>query len=90
MPGLRDATLEATLPVPFLRKVIARLPEALRPKPTRHSFVLGIDADGKVRYNLQDPAGRYAPITSVEEHGGTLYLGSIIEPCLGRIARPTP
>ena len=90
MPGLRDATLEATLPVPFLRKVIARLPEALRPKPTRHSFVLGIDADGKVRYNLQDPAGRYAPITSVEEHGGTLYLGSIIEPCFGRIARPTP
>jgi sugar lactone lactonase YvrE len=90
IPSLRDATLEATLPVPFLRKVIARLPEALHPKPVRHSFVLGIDADGKVRHNLQDPAGRYAPITSVEEHGGTLYLGSIVEPCFGRIARPTP
>jgi sugar lactone lactonase YvrE len=88
IPSLRDATLDATLPLPFLRKMIVRLPAFLRPKPTRHSFVLGVDSSGKVRYNLQDPGGRYAPITSVQEHGGKLYFGSIIENGFGRIARP--
>jgi sugar lactone lactonase YvrE len=89
IPSLRDATLDATLPLPFLRKMIVRLPEFLRPAPTRHSFVLGVDKDAKVVFNLQDPGGRYAPITSVQEHGGKLYFGSIIEHGFGRIARPS-
>lgn len=84
----RDATLDALLPNPFLRKVVARLPRFLQPAPQRHSFVLGLDRDGKVVHNLQDPAGRYAPITSVQEHGGFLYFGSIIEHAIGRYPRP--
>ncbi|MFM1919670.1 MAG: hypothetical protein RLZZ303_1304 [Candidatus Hydrogenedentota bacterium] len=84
----RDATLDALLPHPFIRKVIARLPRILQPAPKRHSFVLGLDRDGKVVHNLQDPAGRYAPITSVQEHGGFLYFGSIIEHAIGRFPRP--
>lgn len=75
-------------PRPFLRKMVMRLPAMLRPKPVQYAFVLGIDHEGTVRHNLQDPAGAYAPITSVQEHDGKLYFGSIIESAFGRIDRP--
>lgn len=75
---------------PFLRSVVMRLPAALRPKPVQYSFVLGIDASGSVLQNLQDPSGTYAPITSVQEHDGMLYFGSIIESAFGRIPVPAP
>lgn len=73
---------------PFLRKVIWRLPDALKPKPVHYGFVLGIDADGKIRHNLQDPDGSYAPVTSVEEVDGTLWLGSLSAEGVGRLPRP--
>lgn len=84
----RDPQLDAMLPSPFLRKVVMRLPSFLRPAPQRHSFVLGVDRDGTIVHNLQDPAGAYAPITSVEEHDGMLYFGSIIEDAFARIPVP--
>jgi sugar lactone lactonase YvrE len=84
----RDPTLDRLLPWPFLRKVVYRLPEFLQPAPRSFGFILGVDAQGTVVHNLQDPEGAYAPITSVQEHGGFLYLGSIIEPAFGRIPAP--
>ena len=39
---------------------------------------LGIDSEGNVKYNLQDPSpNSYSPITSVEEENGVLYFGSL-------------
>ncbi|MBI2432461.1 MAG: SMP-30/gluconolactonase/LRE family protein [Candidatus Hydrogenedentes bacterium] len=84
----RDATLDRLLPHPFLRKVIRRLPRSLQPGIQRYSFVLGLDGDGKVVHNLQDPGAEYAPITSVQEADGFLYFGSIAEAAYGRFPRP--
>lgn len=82
----RSAQLDELLPKPELRKLVHRLPDFLQPKPVMHAFVLGLDLDGKVVANLQyKAADAYAPITSVEEHGGWLYLGSLSYPALGRI-----
>jgi sugar lactone lactonase YvrE len=82
-------TLDPLLPRPFMRKLILRLPESLRPAPTPFGFVLGLDTDGKVRHNLQDPTGEsYDEITSVTEHSGMLYLGSIVEDSIGRLPVP--
>jgi sugar lactone lactonase YvrE len=87
-PPTRE-TLDPLLPLPFLRKIIHRLPESLSPAPTRFGYVLGIDPHGGVRHNLQDPTGEiYADITSVIEYGGMLYLGSIGEDSIGRVAVP--
>src|SRR5581483_10913877 len=73
----RDALLDALAPRPFLRRMIARLPEFLRPKPMHHAFALGFDQDGRVVANLQDRAAEaYAPMTGAYEHGGWLYLSS--------------
>jgi len=84
----RNPLMDKLGPKPFMRKVVMRLPAFLRPKPVQYAFVLGIDAEGNVIHNLQDPDGAFAPITSVQEHDAKLYFGSIIESAFGRIAAP--
>jgi sugar lactone lactonase YvrE len=83
----RDATLDKLLPHPFLRKIVYRLPAFLQPAPKRYSFVLGLDANGRVVENLQNGASDcYAQIANVVEHEGSLYFGSIGESTVGRFA----
>ncbi|MFT6339210.1 MAG: sugar lactone lactonase YvrE [Alcanivorax sp.] len=74
----RNAMLDAMSDKPLLRKVAFRLPSFLQPQPAHHGFVLGLNEQGEVTHNLQDTsADAFAPITSVEQHGNTLYLGSL-------------
>ena len=69
--------------------MLIRLPEAIRPKAERYPFVIGLDSEGRVVHNLQaSSGGPLAYITSVEQVGSTLYLGSLEETALGRIAVP--
>lgn len=76
----RNAALDAIDDKPLLRKVVFRLPPFLQPQPARHAFVLGLDHNGKVTRNLQYRAeDAFAPITSVQQHGNKLYLGSLTE-----------
>lgn len=77
---LRNQALDRLLPQPFLRKIVFRLPQAIQPQAAPYSFVLGLDLNGKVIHNLQDPTGGYAPITSVQEENGILYFGSLSHP----------
>lgn len=84
----RNPLMDTLGPKPFMRKVVMRLPAFLRPKPVQYAFVLGIDDAGNVLHNLQDPTGTYAPVTSVQEHDGKLYFGSIVESTFGRIDLP--
>jgi len=77
----RNALLDGMSDKPFLRKVAFRLPGILQPQPAHHGFVLGLDEDATVTHNLQGTGpDTFAPITSVEQHGDTLYLGSLTEP----------
>ncbi len=85
----RDPTLDATLPRPFFRKVLARLPRFLLPGPKRYGLVLGLDADGRVVASLHDPGGeRYSNVTNVVERDGQLYLGSLTDTAIGRVSVP--
>jgi sugar lactone lactonase YvrE len=84
----RKPDVEAMLPRPFLRKMVMRLPEAFLPAAENYGFVLGLDLDGRVVHNLQDPTASYAQITSVQEHKGMLYLGSLAEDSIGRLPVP--
>lgn len=88
MGNPRNATLDKILPHPFLRKIVKRLPEAIQPKETRYSMILGLDMEGNVIHNLQDPEGKIAMISSVQEANGYLYIGSLIDPFFGRIKVP--
>lgn len=83
----RDRLLDALGPIPFLRNMVARLPPFLRPQPRRQGTILGIDLEGRVAEQYQFAgAGAYGPITSVREHQGVLYLGSLSETAIGRVS----
>jgi len=83
----RDPGFDLVSPRPFLRKVLMRLPSQFLELP-KYGFVLGLDVDGRVAHNLQDPSGSYAGITSVQEHDEVLYLGSLSENSIGRLPVP--
>lgn len=90
MMSPRNEALEQILPNPFLRNFIMRLPETIRPSahPVRYGLVIGINDQGEILENLQDPEGAFFPITSAREFDGKLYLGSLSEHGVGVV--PTP
>jgi sugar lactone lactonase YvrE len=74
---------------PFLRKVALRLPLWAQPQPRHQAWALALDERGTVVESLQDASpGAFAPVTSVRERDGFLWLGSLEENALGRIAAP--
>ncbi|MGQ0621654.1 MAG: SMP-30/gluconolactonase/LRE family protein [Panacagrimonas sp.] len=82
----RDAMLDSILPNPFLRQIAARLPAFLQPAPERQAFIVGLDLDGRVAEQYQfSGKGAFAPVTSVREHEGWLYVGSLSDTAIGRI-----
>lgn len=77
----RNALLDQLSGQPFIRKIAWRLPQFLQPQPARHAFVLGLDLDGNIVHNLQhEGADSFHPITSVEQAGDRLLLGSLTQP----------
>ena len=83
----RDALLDGLLSRPFLRKIVARLPDFLQPSPSRHLCILGVDQHGNIIENIQQVDPVFAHVASVQEFNGHLYLGSLLDNGLGRIAR---
>lgn len=82
---VRKPILDDTLhPSPFLKKIVAKLPAALRPKPARHGYVLEVAPDGTPIRTLQDPSGEsFFIVTSALERDGKLYVGSLHAPHIG-------
>ena len=90
--GPRNPLVDAAGPYPFLREVMVRLPQALQPRPERSVRVLGIDADGALVHDLHEPEGsEFAVVTSVQQVGERLLLGSLTEPAWAwTVAPPAP
>ena len=85
----RNNFVEMSSNKPFLRKIVFRLPELLQPQPINHSFVLGLNENGKVVHNLQYQANEaYSPITSVKQYNDILYFGSLTHAGWGKIEVP--
>lgn len=74
---------------PFMRRVVMRLPDALKPAPTRYGFILKMDESGAVIETLQDPSGAYALTTgAVNLADGRIVVTSLTEPRLGILPSP--
>jgi sugar lactone lactonase YvrE len=86
LPSPRLAVLERLLPHPRVRQLVAKVPERLQPQPKRYGLAALVDGDGRVLRTLHGPAGRYLMITGVRQHGSTLWLGSLTEAAVGRVA----
>lgn len=85
----RSPVMDFAHPRPWLKRAMLRLPRSLLPAPKHDGHVIGLDLDGRIVTTLRDPTGqRFSLITSVEEHEGMLYLGSLTRDAFARLARP--
>jgi sugar lactone lactonase YvrE len=85
----REPAIDALGPWPFVRKVLARLPEVLQPAAKRHAWALAVDEAGRSVADVQyASATSYSPLTSVVERDGFLYLGSFVRNGVGRVRAP--
>jgi sugar lactone lactonase YvrE len=74
---------------PFLRKVVWRVTQATGGSlVTMHSYAVKLDKDGKLLKSLEDDSGHIYMMTSVLEHKGKLYLGSLLNDGIGIIDAP--
>ncbi|MFL1407616.1 SMP-30/gluconolactonase/LRE family protein [Marinobacter sp. M1N3S26] len=86
LPARRRATLDLLHHQPWLKDVVARLPESLRPGPGRYGLVLALDGNGEVITSLQDTRGDYLwGLTSARVHDHELFFGSLYSNRLGRL-----
>ncbi len=82
----RSALLDKILDKPWLRKIVQRLPSAVRPKAQPYGLVVRFNGDGKIIETLQDASASYVLTTgAVEAEDGTLYVTSLIENRLARV-----
>ena len=89
----RSSAIEFLQARPVLRGILKPIPLLLimvAAYDTRgYGFVLGLDLDGNVTHNLQDPSGKFAShVTSAYEYEGRLYLGNISDTAVYRIPAP--
>lgn len=81
----RSEALDNLSAKPFMRKLVQRLPAAMRPKAVNYGFIFAVDMNGKVLAQYQDPSGSYPLTTGATEPGdGWLYIGSLGAIELGR------
>lgn len=81
-----NRTLELLQQAPgWLRRNATRVPSWLQPKVAPSVRVQAYDAAGRLVRDLDLPADRYAMVTGVREHDGTVWLGSLEQSAVGRV-----
>lgn len=84
----RAPALDSLSEIPFLRKLIWRLPEFMKPSAQDYGFILQLDAQGQMIRTWQDPKGAYPATTGAVVVGDRLYVSSLTSKTLGY--RPYP
>ena len=87
MPTVRNPDADAMHPHPWVKALLAKLPEALWPQPKRYGLVAEMDEKGKLLRTLQDTDGDPLwLISSVQERHGKVYFGTLEGTAVGRLA----
>lgn len=79
----RTKDLDRMATMPWLRKVVLRLPRAWWPVPKSYGHVIAFTEDGKVVQDLQDPSGAYPATTGATETKDRIYIQSLHAKTLG-------
>lgn len=83
---VRNATMDRLHPRPWAKNLMARLPRWMWPKPQPYGLVLALDESGQIVRSLHDvDGGHLRTVTSVEEHNGFIYCGSLYNDRIGRL-----
>jgi sugar lactone lactonase YvrE len=83
---VRKDLLDRMHPHPWAKNLMARLPRAVWPRPRPYGLVLTMDETGQIVSSRHDPAGAHLrTVTSVQEHDGFIYMGSLTNDRIGRL-----
>ena len=83
---VRNATMDHLHPRPWAKNLMARLPRWMWPKPQPYGLVLALNESGQIVRSLHDvDGGHLRTVTSVEEHNGFIYCGSLYNDRIGRL-----
>jgi len=86
IPSPRNPVLDSAHDNPLLKKILAKLPEWIKPGAIPYGLVIALDEEGAITGSFQDTTGEHLTmITSVEQVGNTLYLGSLTQPHIARL-----
>ena len=83
----RKAIVDRLSDKPWLRKVVMRLPDSVRPAPEVSSHVIAFNEHGEVLMNMHDPDARFPTLTGVLETARNLYLTTLYGNVLPVIAK---
>lgn len=85
----RTDALDDLVARPFMRRVVWRLMQITGFNPAQmHSYAIKLSPEGQVLASLEDDSGHIYMMTSVIEHKGSLYLGSLLNSAIGIIDAP--
>ncbi len=85
LPQPRNKPFDNMSDLPFLRKVVQRLPEMLQPQLASYPHLVAIDGKGQVVGDLQDPDGNFPMITGALVTAEFVFVTSASEDALGRL-----
>ncbi len=86
IPSPRNPVLDDAHSKPWLKNIFAKLPEWASPGAIKMGMVIQLDSQGEVITSFQDPSGEHiSMVTSIEQVGDEIYLGSLTEPQIGRL-----
>jgi hypothetical protein len=72
----------------FLRRLAARLPESMQPKPARVAWVVAYDENGACMRDFKWTDGGFSTVTGVCRVGRTVWCGGLHERALKRFELP--
>ncbi len=86
--GLRDPGFEKLADKVFIRRLMGALPlSAFAPEDT-HAFIIGLDSEGRVTHNLQQPHSVLGVTTGAMRQGDRLYISTLDTDAIGVLKLP--
>lgn len=86
---IRNEAADKLHPFPSRKNLLSKVPPALWPQANPYGLVIELDAQGKIIQSLHDPTGEnLKEITSAQEYGDYLYLGSLHNDRIGKYKLP--
>jgi len=89
MPSPRNPAMDKVHPSPWVKGLISKLPTFMQPSAITQGIVIALDEGGNVLKTLHDRDGNPVyMVTSVEQVGDQIYLGSLEAPHIVRLTVP--
>ncbi len=86
IPTKRNSQVDTIHPHPWLKSLVAKLPQFLQPQPEPYGLVLAYDEEGTLLGSLHDTEGTHLRmVTSVKPRQGALHFGSLYNDRIGRL-----